>query len=195
MELKSNKYKIRLAIICVILIISTILGNIAEKEVKKYSDQVDKIAETIQSTPEEEYEKRIEEKKKNESQNGEKSKYLTKEEALENVKKWQVFYGQIFRFSETYVKIIFTIAISGLFIGIMMYYIFTGYILNKIWPDLKNWMSVIMRIAVYLLLFRIIYQVTTTVGVFGQLPFVIYTLYKFIKTRKEENKDDMIKEK
>lgn len=193
MELKSNKYKKRLAIICVILIISSILGNIAEKEVKKYSDQVDKVAETIQATPEEEYEKRIEEKKENEGANI--STYLTKEEALENVKKWQDFYGQIFRFSEIYVKIIFTIAISGSIIGIMIYYIFTGYILNKIWPDMKSWMSITMRILVFILLFKFIYQIITTIGVFGQLPFVIYTFYKFIKTRREENKDDMIKEK
>jgi len=34
-----------------------------------------------------------------------------------------------------------------------------------------------------------------TIGVFGQLPFVAYTLYKYIKIKNAEDKDDVIKEK
>lgn len=191
MELKSNKYKKRLAIICIILIISTVLGVIAKNQVKEYANQIDEIAATIQSIPEEEYAAGVE--NANEGENV--SDYDTKEEVLAVVAKWQEFYDQIFNRPEIQIIMTFALAFSGSIIGIMMYYIFTGWILNKIWPDLQKWMSILMRILILIILFAALYQILIIIGLFGQLPFAIYTLYKFIKTKKAEEKDDVIVEK
>ena len=47
MELESKKYQKRMIAIVVILIISTILGTIAEKEIRKKSQELDSTVETI----------------------------------------------------------------------------------------------------------------------------------------------------
>ena len=61
MELESKKYQKRMIAIIVILIISTILGIIAEKEVRKRAEELDSTVETIRATTEEDYEKAREE--------------------------------------------------------------------------------------------------------------------------------------
>ena len=191
MNLESNKYKNRMLVIIVLLIISIIMGTIAEKQVKKNSDYIDGLAETIQSIPAEEYEEKFKQKELDDDI----SSYETKEKALEIVQSWQNVYKPIFKYSEVYAIAVFSIAFSGSLIGIMMYFIFAGWILNKIWPDLKLWMSILMRILVFIILIFPLFYLFVTIGTFGQLPFIIYTLYKFIKTKHVEDKDDVIKEK
>ena len=191
MKLESNKYKNRILAIIILLVISTILGTVAEKQVKKNADYVDSLVATIQSIPAEEYEERVKQKEFGEDI----SAYETKEKALEITQNWQKMYHPIFKSSELYAVIVFSLAMSGTFIGIMMYYIFTGWILYKIWPDIKLWMSVLMRILVLIILLFPLFYVLVTIGLFGQLPFVIYTLYKYIKSKRAEDKDDVIVEK
>ena len=86
-------------------------------------------------------------------------------------------------------------AITGSIIGVMMYFIFTGLIIKKVFPDLKIWMSILMRVLALILLIKMLFYVLITIGVLGQIPFILYTLYKFIKLKKVEDKDDIIKEK
>lgn len=191
MNLESNKYKNRMIAIVILLIISTILGTVAEKQVKKNADYIDNLVETIQSIPAEEYEEKVKQKELGEDI----SAYETKEKALEITQSWQEVYKPIYKYSEIYAVVVFSLAISGSMIGIMMYYIFTGWILHKIWPDIKLWMSILMRILVLIILLLPLFYILITLGLFGQLPFTIYTLYKYIKTKKAEDKDDVITEK
>lgn len=190
--MESKKYKNRLIIMCIILLISVVLGIISEKQVKRDADQIDKVVQTIQSIPEEEYEEAI----KTENIEGKDiSTFDRKEKALEVMQKIQKEYTEIFKYPENYVIIIFVFAITGSIIGVMMYFIFTGWILKKIFPELQLWMSILMRILTLILLIKVLFYILVTVGVLGQIPFIVYTIYKFIKIKKEENKDDIIKDK
>lgn len=185
--MESKKYKIRLIIMCIILLISTVLGVISEKQAKKNADQIDKIVSTIQSIPAEEYEAGAKDENL--------SAYDKKEQALEVMQKMQAEYTEIFKYPENYVIIIFIFAITGSIIGIMMYFIFSGWLIKKAFPDLKLWMSIIMQILALILLIKILFYILITIGVLGQIPFIIYTIYKFIKLKREENKNDIIKDK
>ena len=77
----------------------------------------------------------------------------------------------------------------------MMYFILTGWIIQKKTPDIKKWLSIAMRILVLIILLPLLYIPLIIIGIFGQIPFAIYTLYKYIKTKKSEDKDDVIVEK
>ena len=191
MEVNSKTYRNRMIVIVVILIVSTIFGTGIEKRMKKNADYIDQLVETIQSIPAEEYEQKIKEK----NLDRELSAYESKEKALKITKEWQDFYQPIYSHNELYAISVFSISLSGALIGVMMYYIFTGWILNKVFSDLKLWMSILMRTLVLIILLLPMYYVLVVLGVVGQLPFVIYTLYKFIKTRKDENKDDVLEQK
>lgn len=191
MELKSKKYKTRIIIIGVILIISTILGTISEKQCKKYYDETNKIIEIIQSIPEEEYSEKIKERNIDTNQEA----YSTKEKALETMENVRSFYERLFKYSEFHAVLIFAVAFSGTIIGFMMFFIFTGWILCKILPGMVKWLSILMRILILIIVFPIAFYVLGFIGVIGQLPFIIYTLYKYIKTKKAEDKDDVIIEK
>ncbi|MGN1330118.1 MAG: hypothetical protein ACI4VN_02115 [Clostridia bacterium] len=194
MELESMKYKNRLIIIAVILLISVILGTIAEKSVKDEARQVDEIVEVIQGTTEEEYNAVMQEKE-NSGENV--SKTATKQEALNTFQEIQKFYDNIYKNSESAVILMFTFAISGSIIAIMMYFLFFGWIIKRVWPDIKKWLSVFMRILILIIAIPIpaVYYILITIGVFGQIPYVAFTLYKYIKTKKTEDKDDVIIEK
>ena len=194
MELESMKYKNRLIIIAVILLISVILGTIAEKSVKDEARQVDEIVEVIQGTTEEEYNAVMQEKE-NSGENV--SKTATKQEALNTFQEIQKFYDNIYKNSECAVILMFTFAISGSIIAIMMYFLFFGWIIKRVWPDIKKWLSVFMRILILIIAIPIpaVYYILITIGVFGQIPYVAFTLYKYIKTKKTEDKDDVIIEK
>lgn len=183
MELESKKYQKRMIAIIVILIISTILGTI---EIRKKSQELDSTVETIRATSEEEYEKYIEEKM---AQTG--KEYPTKEKLLSTLSEVQDYIDR----QEVVGILAFTIAFSGTFMGIMMYFIFTGWILKKIWKDIKTWISVLMRILILIILVQLLAYPLILIGLVGQLPFVAYTLYKYIKLRKLEDKDDVIIEK
>ena len=116
MELESKKFRNRLIIIAVIIVISLILGTISEKQNKKYADQVDSIVETIQAIPEEQYSEETEKQIENKQINSIK----TKEEALSVMQSIQKYYGDIFKYPESVVILLFTLAFSGTFIGVMM---------------------------------------------------------------------------
>ena len=190
MELESKKYQNRMIAIIVILIISTILGTIAEKEIRKKSQELDSTVETIRATSEEEYEKSREEKM---AQTG--KEYPTKEKLLSTLSEVQDYYHTFIDRQESIGILAFSIAFSGTFMGIMMYFIFTGWILKKIWKDIKTWISVLMRILILIILVQLLAYPLILIGLVGQLPFVAYTLYKYIKLRKLEDKDDVIVEK
>lgn len=194
MELESNKYKNRLIIIAVILLISVILGTIAEKSLKGEAEQVDKIVEAIQGTTEEAYNAVIEEKK---AAGEDVSKAVTKEKALSTFQEIQKFYDNIYKNSESAVILMFTFAMSGSIIAIMMYFLLFGWVIKRVWPDIKTWLSVIMRLLILIIAIPIpaVYYILITIGVFGQIPYVAFTLYKYIKTKKAEDKDDVIIEK
>lgn len=190
--MESKKYKNRLIIMCIILIVSVVLGIISERQVKKDADQIDKVIEIIQSTPAEEYEEII---KSEDEKEVDLSAYDKKEKALEVMQKIQGEYTEIFKYPENYVIIIFIFAIAGSIIGVMMYFIFTGWIIKKVFPNLKVWMSILMRILALILLIKLLFYILITIGVLGQVPFLAYTLYEFVKNKKVEDKDDIIKEK
>ncbi len=190
MELEAKKYQNRMIAIIVILIISTILGTIAEKEIRKKSQELDSTVETIRATTEEEYEKAREEKTANTGM-----EYPTKEKLLTTLGEIQDYYHAIIDRQEVVGILAFTIAFSGTFMGIMIYFIFTGWGIKKIWKDIKTWMSVLMRILILVILVQLLAYPLIIIGLVGQLPFVAYTLYKYIKSRKLEDKDDVIIEK
>lgn len=190
MELESKKYQKRMIAIVVILIISTILGTIAEKEIRKKSQELDSTVETIRATSEEEYEKSREEKT---AKTG--KEYPTKEKLLSTLSEVQDYYHTFIDRQESIGILAFSIAFSGTFMGIMMYFIFTGWVLKKIWKDIKTWISVLMRILILIILVQLLAYPLILIGLVGQLPFVAYTLYKYIKVRKLEDKDDVIVEK
>lgn len=190
MELKSRKYKNRIIVISVLLIISIILGVIAEKGNKKNAEYIDNLAETIQSIPAEEYEQKIKEK----GIESELSGYETKERALEIVQSWQNLYQPIYGHSEMFAIVIYTFAILGSMMGVMMYVVLASWILSKIWPDMKKWMLILMPILVLVILIKLLFPIIIIVGIIGQIPFIVYTIIKYFKTKKEENKNDIIKE-
>ena len=143
MELESKKYQKRMIAIIVILIISTILGTIAEKEIRKKAQELDSTVEIIRATTEEEYEKTRAEKTASTG-----VEYPTKEKLLTTLGEIQDYYHAIIDRQEVVGILAFTIAFSGTFMGIMMYFIFTGWALKKIWKDIKTWISVLMRVLI-----------------------------------------------
>lgn len=196
MELESNKYKKRLTIIVVLLIISAILATIVEKQLQKEAETIDKVVETIQGTTEEEYNETM--KKRQESGKDIPDYYETKEKALSTMQKVQERYNQIYtRYNKQTIILIETFGLLGSMMVIMMYVIFSGWVIKKVIPNIKTWLSVIIRVAILIVMLPIPIVFTTLIliGVFGQLPFVAYTLYKYIKIKKTEDKDDIIEEK
>ena len=181
MELKSNKYKTRLIVIAVIIVLSIILGIIVEKQVLNYSKQVDQVVSAIQAIPEDEYNERVAEK------NEEGATGYNKGQALEIMQKIQNQYSAIFEYPEPVVIFIFILAISGPAIGA------TEKILKKAWTELNKWLSIALRIVILFLLLRFLLYPLVTIGVLGQIPFIIYVIYKYIKLKNVEDKDDIIK--
>ncbi len=193
MSVELKRYRNRIIIMTVIVIIALILGIITTNITRQYYGQVQNLIEVIQSSSEEEYNNRIAERAANEGKDI--SEYATKEQALQIANDMAKPYEAIFKYSNLTVVIMFTLSISGPFIGLMMYFIFTGWLINKIWKDIKKWLSVLMRILALVILGYVVTYPLIAIGVFGQIPFIIYTVYKFIRTKKSEEKDDVIKTK
>ncbi len=193
MNLESKKYKIRIIIMAVIIIISTILGVFVTNITREDYQKIQNTTEIIQASSEEEYNKRIEERAAQEGKD--KSEYATKEQALEIAQKMAEPYELIFKYSNLTVIMMYTLSISGPLIGIIMYYIFSGWVIDRIWKDIKKWLSVLMRILILVILAYVMIKPLIIIGFFGQIPFIIYTIYKYIKTKKAEEKDDVIKTK
>ena len=74
-----------------------------------------------------------------------------------------------------------------------MYFIATEKILKKAWTELNKWLSIALRIVILFLLLRFLLYPLVTIGVLGQIPFIIYVIYKYIKLKNVEDKDDIIK--
>lgn len=196
MELESNKYKKRLTIIVVLLIISVILAIIVERQLKKEAETVDGIVETIQGTTEEEYNETM--KKRQESGKNVPDYYKTKEQALTTMQAVQERYNQIYtKYNKLTIILVESFALLGSMVAVMMYSIFSGWVIQKVIPNIKKWLSIIIRIAIVIIMLPIptISILLILIGVFGQLPFMAYTLYKYIKIKKTEDKDDIIEEK
>ncbi len=191
MVLESNKYKKRLIILCILIIFSLLLAIPVEKTIKQEADKAEEIIEVIQSTPEEEYNRQIEERAAKEGKD--KSEYTTKQEVLDTMHKIAEPYEQLYKYKYSTIIILFTVSISAPLVGIMMYFIFTNWIINKVFKDIKKWLSILMRILALVILLPIIGYVIIIVGLFGEIPFIVYTLYKYIKIKKSEDKDDVIK--
>lgn len=190
MNLESQKYKKRLIIMLVILIVAAIIGAISQKLIYERAIELDQTVETLQSIPEDEYNQKAEELR-----NAGLQTYESKQDALDQLQKAQSTYDSIVKYPVFVQAILFTLSYSGPAIAIMMYFILTGWIIQKKIPDIKNWLSIAMRILVLVILLPILVYAIIIVGVLGQIPFAAYTLYKYMKTKKSEDKDDVIVEK
>lgn len=193
MVLESKKYKKRIILFTIIVIICIILGIIFEKIAKKNADYIDYIYQTIQSTPEETLN---EEMAKDKELSTTLKESNNKEEALKIVQSWRDPYDQLFKnSSELYAFTAIYLSLSSMIFGLIMYFDFTKWIINKIWKDIKKWLSILMRILALIILIPILIYVIIIVGIFGQIPLIVYTIYKYIKIKKTEDKDDIIEEK
>ena len=107
MVLESNKYKKRLIILCILIIFSLLLAIPVEKTIKQEADKAEEIIEVIQSTPEEEYNRQIEERAAKEGKD--KSEYTTKQEVLDTMHKIAEPYEQLYKYKYSTIIILFTV--------------------------------------------------------------------------------------
>ncbi len=192
MELESKKYKTRLIIMLVILIIASIIANITQQVVQKDSESIDETIQLVQSIPKEEYEEKLNQLK---NTGADIELYKSKEDALEQMQKVQDTYDSITKYPRMVQVMLLTLSYSGPIIALVVYFILTGALIRKKLPDIKQWLSIIMRILVLIILSPILIFVFIVAGTFGQIPYAGYTLYKYIKTKKEENEGDIITDK
>ena len=199
MEPKTSKtYKRRLITIAILIFIaaflSTFLGKIVSEALLPTSNALDESIQTLQSTTDEEYKKIIEEQHpdvSNDSDLNDRQKTL---DAFLNLQEQAD--SNLFKYGEAGISLSFYIALSGIFIGTMILVMIIRAIMFKIWKDLKLWITIVFPVVFILLLliinigFYLIY--ITYLGMIGQIPLLIYTIYKYIKLKKEEDKDDII---
>lgn len=190
MNLESKKYKKRLIIMLIILIVAAIIGSASQRIVSDKVTELDETVEIVQSIPSEEYNQRLEELKGSGIE-----LYESKEDALQKLQQAQETYNSIVKYPKLVQTILFTLSYSGPIIAIMMYFILTGWLIQKKTPDIKKWLSIAMRVLVLIILLPLLIYAIIIVGILGQIPFAVYTLYKYIKTKKSEDKDDVIVEK
>lgn len=190
MNLESTKYKKRLIVMLVILIVAAIIANASQKIISEKATEIDETVEILQAIPSEEYAQRLEELKGSGQE-----LYESKEDALQSIQETQETYNSIVKYPKIAQIILITLSYSGPMIAIMMYFILTGWIIQKKTPDIKKWLSIAMRVLVLIILLPLLIYAIIIVGIFGQIPFAVYTLYKYIKTKKSEEKDDVIVEK
>ena len=192
MELESKKYKTRLIIMLVILIIASIIANITQQVVQKDSESIDETIQLVQSIPKEEYEEKLNQLK---NTGADIELYKSKEDALEQMQKVQDTYDSITKYPRMVQVMLLTLSYSGPIIALVVYFILTGALIRKNLPEIKQWLSIIMRILVLIRLSPILIFVFIVAGTFGQIPYAAYTLYKYIKNQKEENEGDIITDK
>lgn len=199
MEPKTSKtYKRRLITIAILIFIaaflSTFLGKIVYEALLPTYNALDESIQTLQSTTDEEYKKIIEEQHpdvSNDSDLNDRQKTL---DAFLNLQEQAD--SNLFKYGEAGISLSFYIALSGIFIGTMILVMIIRAIMFKIWKDLKLWITIVFPVVFILLLliinigFYLIY--ITYLGMIGQIPLLIYTIYKYIKLKKEEDKDDII---
>ena len=88
MNLESTKYKKRLIIMLVILIVAAIIANASQKIISEKATEIDETVEILQAIPSEEYAQRLEELKGSGQE-----LYESKEDALQSIQETQETYN------------------------------------------------------------------------------------------------------
>lgn len=177
--MESNIYKKRLIIIIAFLVISILLSIPVKNSLIKAKINIEETIEFVETHDEEEVKKETQ---------------VSKEEALETLNKINDYYSFVDDNSDIILYTGLSIGLFGMLSGFMVYFIICGAVLKKYVPTLKSWMSWLLRIAVLIILLKVLYSPITIMGIIICIPNLIYTIYKYIKTKKEENKDDIITE-
>lgn len=194
----SSKYKRRLTIIIVIIILSAILGAIAGKVIydSLYPTYValEESIETLEVTSDEDYYEIL---KKNHPELISDENITDRETTLQALKIVKTAAeNNIFSYGLGGLCASFYLALSGIAIGTMMIVIIVRKVMYRIWKDLKVWITVVIPIifiALLLIISPVLYLLFTGyLGMFAQLPLLIYTFVKYRKAKKEEDKDDII---
>ena len=194
-EIVSKKYKRRLVIILILIFIaaflSTLFGKILfQKVITPTRDSIDEYYQTLEATPDEEFQRVIDENHKDLPED---SELRDKQKLLESFKTIQEATDEL---GESGVIIAFYLFFSSVFIGTMIIVIMIRKILYKIWKEMKLWLSVVIPTVIILLLL-IVNPVAYGffmyfLGIICQIPLIIYTIVKYIKSKKKEDKDDII---
>ena len=202
MELvESKKYKIRLVIIIAIIVISAILGTITGKIAydslfPTYLVIEDSI-ETLQNTSDEDYLRVLKEKHPDLLDDND---MRSREELLDAlIKIRDSAESRVISFGIGGMSASLYLAFSGIAFGTMLIVIIVRKMMYKIWNDLKLWITILIPILIVTLLFFIsptlYFLFFGYIGMFAQLPLLIYTAVKYRKTKKAEDKDDIIESK
>ena len=199
MEPKTSKiYKRRLITILILIFIaaflSTLFGKIVYESLLPTYNALDESIQTLQATTDEDYKKIIKEQHPDVSKESDLNDRQKTLDAFLNLQEQAD--NNLFKYGEAGISVAFYFALSGIFIGTMILVIMIRTIMMKIWQDLKLWITIVFPVIFILLLLIInigLYLIFTTyLGMIGQIPLLIYTIYKFIKLKKEEDKDDII---
>lgn len=175
----TSVYKKRVILFSVFLIISLLLAIPLQNSLIKSNNSVKDAINFVESNDDE--------KVKEETN-------MNKEDALESLKKIDEYYSFVENNSAMVLYIGLAYGLFGIFSGFIIYFIVTGLILKKFLPDLKSWMTWLLRILVLIILFTTIYLPISLMGMVLCIPYFVYNTYKYIKEKREENKDDIIKE-
>ena len=196
----SSKYKRRLTIIVVIILVSaflsTLFGKLLYDTLLPTYMAIEDAIDTLEVTSDEDYERVLREK--HPDLVGE--EIGNKEETLEALKLMRDQSNYIiFRYGQGGVIASLYLAFSGIAIGTMILIIMIRKIMYKIWKDLKVWITIVAPTIIILLLLIIqpgVYLVFSGyLGMFAQIALLIYTIVKYIKNKKLEDKDDIIESK
>lgn len=194
----SKKYKKRLIIILVLIIIaaflSTFFGKVLYQSLQPTYEALDESIQTLQGTTDEEYQKIIEEKHPDVAEDSDLRDRQKTLDAFITVQ--DQIDSELYKYGEAGIAFAFYLAISGIFIGTMILVIMIVKIAKRLIKNLKEWLQIVIPVIVILLLTVInlgYYLIFTTyLGMVCQIPFLIYNIYKYIKLKKEEDKDDII---
>ncbi|MBR3132707.1 MAG: hypothetical protein IKG42_01280 [Clostridia bacterium] len=175
--MESKVYFKRCIVISVFIILSLVLAIPARDSLIKTYNSIEDAIEFVEMNDEDKVKDEME---------------LSKEEALDYLNKLENYYSFVDKNSDLVLYFGLAIGLFGVLSGFMIYFILTGLLLKKIAPNLKSWMSWLMRIIVLILLFNFLYVPIGLLGLFLCIPNLIYHVYKFVKTRNIENKGDVI---
>ncbi|MBR3152763.1 MAG: hypothetical protein IKF52_04070 [Clostridia bacterium] len=177
--MESKVYFKRLIVIAVFIVLSLALAYPAKDTLIKEYNSIEDAIEFVEMNDEDKVKDEMD---------------LSKEEALDYLNKLKNYYDFVDKNSEVILYLGLALGLFGVFSGFMIYFILTGLLLKKAFPDFKSWMSWLMRIIVLVLLFNFLYVPIGLLGLFLCVPNLIYHVYKYLKTRNIENKEDYIVE-
>ena len=177
--MEAKTYKIRCIVLFIFLLISILIAIPMKNILIEENNILNETIEFVES---------------NDDETVKTETTLTKEEALDVLNKMKEYYSFIDEYSESTLYFSLILGMFGLLSGFMLYFILTDIILKKCLPDLKRWMSWLIRIIICILLLPYIYVLIAAIGVFLCIPNFIYQIYKYIKLKNKENKDDIITE-